>query len=202
MSLLDQMSGKQKAGLGAGALVLVLGLGWIGAQGASTDDGVKVEVEPQVESSNPRVHVSKDSESQLLSIYVSGAVVRPGVYELDSTKIVRDAVFMAGGPVEGADMDGINLAGRLIDHMQVQVPWVEGNLYNGEGDVPIAPSLISINTATKESLMNLPNIGEKTAERIIQYREENGGFSTVEDLRNVEGIGEKTLEKLRGRITL
>ena len=61
---------------------------------------------------------------------------------------------------------------------------------------------ININTATEEEFMALPGIGEVLAQRILSYREENGGFETLEGLMNVEGIGEKRLEDMLELITI
>ena len=60
---------------------------------------------------------------------------------------------------------------------------------------------ININTASKRLLMTLDGIGEKMAERIIDYREENGGFETPEDIMKVSGIGHDTFLKLEPYIT-
>ena len=60
----------------------------------------------------------------------------------------------------------------------------------------------SLNTATKEDLMRLPQIGEKTAEHIIEYRESQGGFRSLEELKNIEGIGDKTYERIVPFLTL
>ncbi|PNV79771.1 MAG: competence protein ComEA, partial [Dictyoglomus turgidum] len=60
---------------------------------------------------------------------------------------------------------------------------------------------VNINTASKEELESLPGIGPTLAQRIIEYREENGPFGSAEDLLNVKGIGEKKLERIRDQIT-
>lgn len=62
--------------------------------------------------------------------------------------------------------------------------------------------LVNINTATKEELIQIPNVGPVTAERIILYRIENDGFKSIDELLKVKGIGEKTLEKIRGEVTI
>ena len=66
-----------------------------------------------------------------------------------------------------------------------------------EHRTPNKPALLNINTATVEELQTLPNIGEATAQRIIDYRTQHGDFDSVDALQNVKGIGAKTLEKLR-----
>lgn len=65
-----------------------------------------------------------------------------------------------------------------------------------------AAAVVNLNTATVSQIASLPGIGEKTAERIIEYREKNGGFKKVEDLMNVKGIGEKSFLKLKALITV
>jgi competence protein ComEA len=66
----------------------------------------------------------------------------------------------------------------------------------------VAATLVNLNTATVTQIASLPGIGEKTAERIIEYREKNGGFKKVEELMNVKGIGEKSFLKLKALITV
>ncbi len=63
--------------------------------------------------------------------------------------------------------------------------------------IPDKPALLNINTASAEELQNLPNIGARMAEKIIDYRSQNGNFTSVDALQNVKGIGAKTLEKLK-----
>ena len=62
--------------------------------------------------------------------------------------------------------------------------------------------LVNLNTATVAQLETLPGIGKATAERILEYRQKNGGFKKVEDLMNVRGIGEKSFLKMKPLITV
>lgn len=65
-----------------------------------------------------------------------------------------------------------------------------------------APLLIHLNSATAAELQGLPGIGEKLADAIIRYREENGRFHNRKELMQVKGIGEKTYEKLKDHLLL
>ena len=59
---------------------------------------------------------------------------------------------------------------------------------------------VNINTANKEKLETLPGIGETTAQKIIEYREQNGKFKTIENLKNVSGIGDAKFNSLKDKI--
>jgi competence protein ComEA len=65
-----------------------------------------------------------------------------------------------------------------------------------------AAAVVNLNTATAAQIATLPGIGEKAAQRIIEYREKNGGFKKPEELMNVKGIGEKSFLKLKALITV
>jgi competence protein ComEA len=139
-----------------------------------------------------------------IRVHVSGAVHQPDVYELPAGSIVKDAVEVAGGPIDSADLDGVNLAVELRDQQQVYIP------RQGE-TVPMSPALssggavigpVNINTATAAELETLSGIGPKTAKTIVEYREANGPFETIEDIMNVPGIGEGTFEKIKDGITV
>lgn len=130
-----------------------------------------------------------------MSVYVSGAVVSPGIYSFSEGALVSDAIDQAGGPAANADLEHVNLAAELSDNAQVYIPH-EGEfgsdvlLQNGTvGLVDPEAGLVNINTANLDELMSLPGIGEVYAQRIIDYREQNGPFEIIEDIMNVEGIG-------------
>jgi competence protein ComEA len=141
-----------------------------------------------------------------LVVHVVGAVPRPGVYELPEGSRVRDAIQAAGGLLAQAETSSINLAAPLEDGQKLEVPFEDGPLSN---DLPAAPEstaipnqaeLVDINTASLEELDTLPGIGPTTAEKIIEYRDENGPFQSIEDILNVSGIGPATFEEIKDLI--
>ena len=141
---------------------------------------------------------------QPLRIYVSGAVVRPGVVTLPAGSLLVDALDAAGGAADDADVDNINLAAPLADNQHVIVPRLEATP-QPEAEVASEPStaaLVNINTATGAELEMLPHIGPAMAQRIIAYREAHGLFDRIEDLQEVDGIGETRYRDLAPLITV
>lgn len=202
MALWEHLSGRQKAGLAGGVAVLALGLGWLGTNVPTGTDKVSVKAEGGASAprgggeSVQKVPVQPD----YVTVYVSGAVRNPGVYRSQPEAIVQDLIRIAGGPNPDADLTKVNLASKITDHMQINVPvW-------GEKTPKVQPEtpggVVSINLGTKEELMTLPDIGEVTAQKIIDYRTEHGPFARVEDLALVPGIGEKTVQRVLGRVSL
>jgi len=148
---------------------------------------------------------------QPINVYITGAVERPGVYLMPRDSRLVDAVRIAGGFIEGADLNQINLAEALQDGKQITIPGVStfptpALTIGGSGllvtPTPEGGSPININTAPVELLETLPGIGPTTAQAIIDYRLENGPFLTVEDLLKIPGIGPTTLDEIRGLITV
>ena len=139
-----------------------------------------------------------------LRVYVTGAVERSDVYLLPAGSLVKDAIAAAGGATGDAYLEGINLAVQVTDQQQIHVPC------KGEAVTPIAAppggmaivGKVNINAASVVELDALPGIGPAIAQRIVDYRTENGDFETAEDLMNVKGIGPATFEKLRDQITV
>jgi competence protein ComEA len=143
-----------------------------------------------------------------LVIHVAGAVRRPGVYRLRSGARVDDAVQRAGGATRRADLGGLNLAAELEDGRQVLVPErarAAGGTEAGGGATAPAPAPgqpLNLNTATLEQLDTLSGIGPMTAQKILDFREERGGFGSIEELGEIPGIGDKRLASLREDVTL
>lgn len=141
-------------------------------------------------------------------VHVGGAVQRPGLYSLTDGSRIDDAVRAAGGVLEDADLDALNLAARVKDGDKVLVPSRSDTAAasGGPGPPGAAPNtqggLVNLNTATVADLETLPGIGPALAQRIIDFRERNGGFRTVEDLLEVPGIGAKKFEELREHVTV
>ena len=137
-----------------------------------------------------------------VTVYVNGAVLRPGVYTLPPGSRVADAIQAAGGLTDNADTVTLNLAQRLADEAYIYVPArTSPQRERSTPQRPPSPTVtfpVDINTASVEALMALPGIGPTMAERIIANRP----YGSVEDLLRVRGIGPATLEKLRPYITV
>ena len=155
---------------------------------------------------------------------VKGAVKKPGVYEVPANVRLNYVLARAGGVSDQADIDQVNLASQLTDQMIIYIPQIgedptinspvlvknqtsvssEVTATTSVGEVGTEENAdgakINLNTATKEQLMELTGIGDKKADQIIAYRNEQGGFKSIEDLKNVSGIGEKTFATISSRL--
>ena len=146
-------------------------------------------------------------------VHVAGAVRRPGLLRLPDGARVAAAVDRAGGPLRKADLAGVNLAAKLEDGRQIVVPRkgagatgvaaaaggapAEGAAGGGTSGGPV-----NLNTATVEQLDTLDGVGPTTAQKIIDYREQHGGFGSVNELDRIPGIGEKRMAALRDQVTV
>jgi competence protein ComEA len=139
--------------------------------------------------------------SSRVVVDVVGAVRRPGLYRLAQGSRIADAVARAGGATGKADLAQVNLAAPLADGEQVVVPGrgsVPGAAAGGGAAAPGAPTgPVQLSTATLEQLDTLPGVGPVTAQKILDFREKHGAFSSVDELDAVPGIGPKRLEQLR-----
>jgi competence protein ComEA len=139
-------------------------------------------------------------------VHISGAVPRPGVYALPEGSRVQDAIAAAGGFLAEAEKTQINLAALLIDGEKLEIPFIEGGSpvlpTPGPTVVAVTTELININTASQSELEILPGIGPTTAQKIIEYREQNGEFVSIEEIINVSGIGPGLYERIKDLITV
>jgi competence protein ComEA len=140
-------------------------------------------------------------------VHVTGAVRRPGVYRLPSWARLDLAVKRAGGPAHGADLEGVNLAAKIADGQQVVVPraGAPGAAAAGTGVAAAggaAAGPISLNTATVEQLDQLEGVGPATAQKILEWRKQHGGFRSVDDLKQISGIGPKRFESLKDKVRM
>lgn len=162
--------------------------------------------------------------SKKIIVHISGEVISPGVISLEEGARIVDAINMADGVTEEADLSKVNLAYVLEDAQKIYVPNINEKeekeiVENMENGVVISGSgindennsssgnnskngnvKININTADIKELQKLSGIGESIALRIVTYRKENGKFNSIEDLKNVSGIGENKFNKIKNNI--
>ena len=161
---------------------------------------------PSGPSVPPPVHVARaaaPAKAAQLFVDVVGAVRRPGLYRVPDGARVADAVRRAGGPTPKAQLDLVNLAARVADGEQVVVPrrGVVGAVAPGGGGGSAAPAgPVHLNSATLEQLDALPGVGPVTAQKIVAYRQQHGGFGSVDELDAVPGIGPARLADLRNLV--
>lgn len=160
-------------------------------------------------------------------VHLVGAVSQPGVYAVPQGARLYEALAEAGGALDDADLDSLNLAAPVRDGERIYIPFRRaredllppepvvstkpsprrkpqtGENPAPEGQIPVSglaqsvKGLIDPNTATSAELQSIPGIGPVLAERIIADRQQNGRFQTVDDLVRVKGIGAKTLDKIK-----
>jgi competence protein ComEA len=162
-------------------------------------------VEPPTASTDAEpVAAIAASERAKLVVHVVGAVRRPGLYRLTEGSRIADAVRRAGGATKKADLASINLAATIADGVQVLVPrrLPPATTAGSSGtNTSEASGPVALSSATVEQLDALPCIGPVTAQKILDYRDEHGAFSSVDELDGVPGIGPKRLEELREVVT-
>jgi competence protein ComEA len=159
-----------------------------------------------VETNKEPILTSQSSqEPTLMTIYVTGAVKNPDVYKLNEGSIIKDAINIAGGPLDNADLVSVNLARKIQDGEEIIVPFkVDNNITNESNNngSTAKNGKININTASLSELESLPGIGEVKANAIINYRKSNGLFKDIKDIVNVSGIGEKTFDMIKDLICI
>lgn len=144
-------------------------------------------------------------------VHVCGAVMQPGVVEVQSGSRAEDALEAAGGFAPDADREYVNLASPVEDSQQLYFPTIE-EAERWWTDMKVSRSgqiltesltgLININTADEALLCTLPGIGQARAQAIIDYREQNGLFERPEDIMKVAGIKQSAFDKISTQIVV
>ncbi|WP_241744954.1 helix-hairpin-helix domain-containing protein [Lysinibacillus fusiformis] len=168
-----------------------------------------IETIQPIEETIPMESTAEEAVQQQVFVDIKGAVMYPGVYELQPDKRIFDAIQLAGGYIENADTQLVNHAQKVQDEMVIYIPIKGEQLEDISSNLLMLPlesqnksQKINVNTADAETLATLPGIGPSKAHSILSYREEKGRFQTIDDVRNINGIGDKTFEKIKDSITV
>lgn len=164
--------------------------------------------------------INEKQSYETIVVHITGEVKKEGVIYLEKGARIIDAIKEAGGETKQADLSQVNLAYELQDGQKLYIPnknekiseYIIEESGQSVGESKSSAGLsgnkednsenikVNINTATLEELDNLPGIGPAIAEKIIEYREENGNFKTIEDIQNVKGIGESKYNDIKEKI--
>ena len=213
--------------LALGLVVCLLGARYLRAHGDGGDVAVPAQraaTSSAGEEDATTVRLDR-ADGGRVTVHVAGAVRRPGLYRLPAGARVDDALRRAGGAARRADLTAVNLAAKLEDGRQILVPRLApptrpaamgspggvprpgtaggaavASASTAGAEAPAAP--INLNTATLEQLDTLDGVGPGIARRILDYREQHGGFRRVEELGEVPGIGDKRLATLTPLVTV
>jgi len=204
----------------AALAVVALGVRWLGQAGSPAPAPT---TSPRAEAQGERVRFGGGAGGPVV-VHVAGAVRHPGVYRLRGGSRAIDALRRAGGATASGNPQGVDLAAKLADGVQLVIPERAGAAGGGAvaagagggaaatgggadagggagaGASP-ATGPLSLNSATAEQLDALDGVGPETARKIIAYRVEHGGFGSVDELDRVPGIGAKKLAGLRPQVT-
>ena len=205
-----------------GVVVMVVGVWWVVRVPPPPPEAsipfATTSVASNLIASNTDASSALPSAANIM-VYVSGEVVKPGVYVLLATARVIDALQAAGGATNHADLVVVNLAAPLVDAAQVFIPRmgstprvtfprphaginlpIAGGSGSGGAGAGAGAGIVDINSATLSDLDALPGVGPSTAQAIIDYRTANGPYASVDDLLNVRGIGPSKLAAMRARV--
>jgi competence protein ComEA len=170
------------------------------SNGTAKSDTERISSTDTLDSDTSKVS-SKKEES--IFVEVRGAVMAPGVFEVEKGTRVFSLIALAGGLSNDADISGLNQAAVVSDGEKIYVP------REGEEETISEASLgdakgtkVNINTADSAALMTLPGIGEAKAKLIVDFRQKNGPFRSIEDITKISGIKSGLYEKIKDQITV
>lgn len=197
-----------RVGVGAAVVLFVLAVAVAALMSFGAGGGGD---QARIEASDDRADASDPSSTvgaPSVLVHVLGAVVRPGLVELDAGARVVDAIAAAGGLAPDADPAGVNLARPLVDGEQLAVPLAGQVPPPGAAGGASAPGagpadgLVHLNSAGVAELDTLPRIGPALAQRILDWRDANGPFTSIDQLLDVAGIGDAVFAGLEPLVAL
>lgn len=168
-----------------------------------------------------------NQEDEMIAIHITGEVKKTGIIYLKKGARIADAIEVAGGVTKNASLDKVNLAYTLEDGQKIYIPnktdkiEEEGYIISNSGEnvlveegksgtslnnkntsVKGVKTKVNINSANQSELETLPGIGPSLAQRIIDYRQQNGKFQKIEDIQNVKGIGDAKYSNIKNYISI
>lgn len=168
--------------------------------------------------------MQEETKETKIAIHITGEVKKKGILYLDKGARIADAIEAAGGATKNASLDQVNLAYILEDGQKIYIPNKNEKIETGayiitnsgknvlveegkesattEKNVKGVNGKVNINTANQTELETLQGIGPSLAQRIIEYRKENGKFQTIEDIQNVKGIGDSKYSNIKDDICI
>lgn len=202
--------------IGIGAVIIFVICYYIYTLTAPQESYEQLETISENEIDKTKENVENNlEETDEIIIHIAGEVKNPGIVKIREGARIADVIEKAGGLTELANITNINLAYIIEDGQKITIPSKEQDIQeyisseSGEGIMEENPktnttstssTIININKATKEELQTLQGIGESTAQKIIDYREQNGNFKQIEDIKNVPGIGDAKFEAIKDSI--
>lgn len=147
-----------------------------------------------------------DTDGEDVQVWIEGDVARPGLYQLQETSTVSDVLRLAGAQPAAVDLGGLDPNQPVTNGLQIVVASRESPPGEATSDQRIPSSstgqVININAADASTLELLPGIGPVLAGRIIEYRQQNGAFTTVDELDAIRGISPRMVDEMRSMISV
>lgn len=213
------LSKKQLAIMLALGTIIIFVIGYYIYKITATQESYEqLEIISEKEAEQTKENVENTiEETDKIIIHIAGEVKNPGIVKIKEGARIADVIEQAGGLTEQANIANINLAYIIEDGQKITIPSKEQYIQeyissdSGEGIIEenthtnttsTKNTIVNINKANKEELQTLQGIGESTAQKIIDYREQNGNFKQIEDIKNVPGIGESKFEAIKNNIKI